>query len=211
MAAVTLNAKARPERGTRAARRLRQSGRVPAVLYGHEQENVTLSVPGETIRHIVHQGAKLVDLQGDVSESALIRQVQWDTLGIEVLHIDLYRVSAGERVEMSVAVVLRGEAPGAKTGGVVEHVLHEVEIECPVTSLPDRLEININHLALGDSIFAREIPLPEGARLLTDEDLLVVHCVEVKGVDLEEVAGAPEAGEPEVIGRKAEADEEEED
>jgi large subunit ribosomal protein L25 len=112
---------------------------------------------------------------------------------------------------MSVAVVLRGEAPGAKTGGVVEHVLHEVEIECPVTSLPDRLEININHLALGDSIFAREIPLPEGARLLIDEDLLVVHCVEVKGVDLEEVAGAPEAGEPEVIGRKAEADEEEEE
>jgi large subunit ribosomal protein L25 len=189
---------------------MRLHGQVPAVLYGHGLENVHLAVPTDSIRQIVLQGAKVVDLQGDLSESALIRDVQWDAFAAELLHVDLFRVTAGERVETPVSVVLRGEAPGVKAGGVIEHVLHEVDIECPVSSLPDRLEVNINQLELGKSILAKEIHLPEGATLLTDGDSVVVHCVEPMGADADEEAAAAEgASEPEVIGRKAEDEDEE--
>lgn len=203
---VELKAALRNVLGTRAVRRLRQSGNIPAVLYGHGQPNIHLSIRMEDLHQVVQHGTKVVELRGDVNESALIREVQWDPFGSEVLHIDLFRVSAGERVETTLPIVLKGEAPGAKAGGMVEHVLHEVDLECPVSSLPDRLELVINQLELGGAIFARELPLPEGAKLLSDPDQIVVHCVEPAG---EEVAAeAPEgAAEPEVIGRKAEEEE----
>jgi len=207
--AVSLSAKVRNERGSRAARRLREHGLVPAILYGHGQESVSLSVPGEQIQHIVHQGTKLVDLTGDVADTALIRDVQWDTFGGYVLHLDFYRVSAGELVETTLTVVLRGEAPGVKAGGLVEQVQHELEIECPVSSLPDRLELNIKSLELGGAIHAREVPLPEGAQLLSDPDSVIVHCVmPLREEEVEAPAAPAEAGEPEVIGRKPAEDEE---
>jgi large subunit ribosomal protein L25 len=135
--------------------------------------------------------------------------VQWDTFGGIVLHLDFYRVSAGELVETTLTVALRGEAPGVKAGGVVEQVQHELEIECPVSSLPDRLELSIRNLELGAAIHARDVPMPEGARLLSDPDAVIVHCV-MPMRDEEEAPAAPaEAGEPEVIGRKAGEEEEE--
>jgi large subunit ribosomal protein L25 len=210
MAAVLLHAKLRDERGSRAMTRLRSGGQIPAVLYGHGLDNVHLSLPADEVQHIMAQGAKVVDLQGDVNESALIRDVQWDPFATDVLHMDLFRVSVGEMVETTLPIVLRGDAPGVKAGGIIEHVLHEVDIECPVSSLPDRLEVSINHLELGESILASALNLPEGAKLQVDDDQVVVQCVEPTGGELdEEEAGAGEAAEPEVIGRKAEDDEEE--
>ncbi len=206
--AETLNAKIRSQRGTRAARRMREQGMIPAVLYGHGQENVHLALAVDELRHIIQQGTKLVELKGDVAESALIREVQWDTFGTEVIHIDFTRVSAGERVETRLPVHLRGEAAGQRAGGIIEHVLHELEIECPVNSLPDRLEVNISGLNVGESLTAGEVPLPEGAKLLVDPSLLVVHCV-LPVEEGEAEPTAPEAGEPEIIGRKAEEGEEE--
>ncbi len=205
--AVELSAKVRQERGTRSMRRLRSAGQIPAVLYGHGQETVSLAIQAELVQQVVQQGSKLVELRGELNESALIREVQWDPFGTEVLHLDLFRVTAGERVETTIAIHLRGEAAGLKSGGVVEHVLHEVDIECPVSSLPDRLELNINALGLGESLYARDLPLPEGAKLLIDEDLVVVHCVQPAHEEDEELAAAA-PGEPEVIGRKAGEDEE---
>ena len=90
--AETLNAKIRAQRGSRAARKMRQQGQVPAVLYGHGQENISLALPADQVRQLVQHGTKLVDIRGDVSESALIRDVQWDTFGYEVIHVDFARV-----------------------------------------------------------------------------------------------------------------------
>jgi large subunit ribosomal protein L25 len=202
-----LTAKIRQERGTNAIRRLRREGFVPAVLYGHGQGTVVLSLRTEQVQPAIQLGSKLVELQGDVQESALVREVQWDTFGTEVLHIDLTRVSAGERVETKVTVVLKGEAPGGRAGGIVEHVLHEIEIECPVASLPDRIDVNINGLELAQSIAAADVQLPAGARLLTDPDQVVVHCIEVAPEE-EELVAPGETAEPEVVGRKPEDEEE---
>jgi large subunit ribosomal protein L25 len=196
----SMQVKIREGVGTRQTRKLRQGGQVPAILYGHGEKNVNLVIPGTQVLHAVKVGAKLVDLSGDVTETALIRQVQWDAFGIEVLHLDLSRVSADETVEIVLPIELKGSAPGTREGGLVEHVKHEARILCPVVSLPERLEININNLHLDGELTLANVTLPAGASIVGDADEIVVHCVKPK--DMVEGAGPGEPGEPEVIARK---------
>jgi large subunit ribosomal protein L25 len=193
--------------GKRRNRRLRQSGKIPAVLYGHGQASVSLAVSADALEAAMRHGAKLVDLTGAVSESALLKELQWDTFGTHLLHVDFARTAADERIEVQIAVVLRGEAPGTKEGGVVEHLVHEVEIECPAAAIPDRLEVNINSLALGQLVTAGQLKLPAGAKLVGDPEKTVVQCVE-PAEEEEAEPGIGESVEPEVIGRKAEEEEE---
>jgi large subunit ribosomal protein L25 len=143
-------------------------------------------------------------LTGAANESALISGVQWDTFGLEVLHVDFTRASADERIEVEVSVELKGQAVGVKEGGIIEQVLREVQIECPAGAIPEKLVLNISDLALGGSLTCGKLVLPEGAKLLTDADEMVVHCVTPRE-EGEEAAG--EGAEPEIIGRK-EGDEE---
>jgi large subunit ribosomal protein L25 len=127
----TLKVELRSTLGKRNNRRLRRSGHVPAVLYGHGQESVSLAVPKSAIEGALRHHSRLVDLAGGANESALISEIQWDTFGLEVLHVDFTRASADERIEVEVSIELKGQAVGAKEGGVVEQVLREVQIECP--------------------------------------------------------------------------------
>jgi large subunit ribosomal protein L25 len=200
--ADTLNVKRREKLGTANNRRLRDSGFIPAILYGHGEANVNLTVPTGDVFAVVRHGGKLVKLAGDASDNALIRAVQWDTWGKNVLHIDLLRVSEKDKVTTKVTVELKGTAIGISEGGVVEHVLHEVEIECPAMSIPDKLVLSITDLHLDGALFAKDIPLPAGARMETDVEALIVHCVPPH-IEAEEPPPA-EAGaaEPEVIGQK---------
>jgi len=145
-------------------------------------------------------------LQGAVSEKAFIRELQWDVYGTGVLHLDLARVSADEKVEVQVPIELRGEAPGVKEGGIVTHLVHEVEVECLVTAIPEKLTVNINELKLGDALLVGDLNLPAGVKLLSAPDAVVVQCVEPKPEEEEVAVG--EGAEPEVIGRKAEEEEE---
>jgi large subunit ribosomal protein L25 len=197
----SLQVTVREQLGSRKSRRLRASGLVPAILYGHGEKNVSLTIPDSQVKHAVHHGARLVDLKGDVTETALIRQVQWDAFGLEVLHLDLSRVSPDETVEVLLPIQLKGSAPGSREGGVIEHVKHEVRILCPVVSLPEHLDMNINSLHLNQELTLGQLTLPTGAKLLADADEIVVHCVKVKA---EAELGAAGAGgaEPEVIVKK---------
>lgn len=198
-----LNVQLRETRGKRHARRLRNAGWVPAVLYGHGEEPVSLSVSTEELDGAVRHGTRLVNLIGAVRQQAFVRELQWDTWGIHVLHVDFTRISAHERVQVQVTVELRGEAPGIKEGGVVEQLLHVVQIECEVTAIPEKVEVNVNHLNLGDSIGVQQLEISEGAKILGDAEAVVVHCVQPM-VAPEEVEAEAEEAEPEVIGRKAE-------
>ncbi len=206
-----LQVKVREETGSNAVKRVRRAGYVPAVLYGHQEANVKLSVPSDQIHAAIRHGSRIVELQGEVTDTALIRDVQWDSLGVDVLHLDLTRVSATEKIQVTLPLELRGEAPGAREGGMIEHLIHEIEIECSAASLPDRIEVRISALHIGGSIKMGEIPLPEGVDLLSDPDGMVVHCVAVTAPPEEEEVAVAEPGEPEVIGRKAEEQEGEED
>ena len=199
---------ARDSGGKHINRRLRGAGHVPAILYGHGLENVCLSIPGDALSTALRHGARLVDLTGAVNESAFIRALQWDTYGTSVLHVDFTRISADELVKVEVAVELRGEAPGTKEGGVVEQLVHTVQVECPAGAIPEKLYVNVNNLKLNDTVLLGALELPAKARVFGDPETLVVHCiVPVEKPELE----AGEAGaEPEVIGGKKEEESEEE-
>jgi large subunit ribosomal protein L25 len=190
--------------------RLRRKGRLPAVLYGHGEDPVSLTLAADEFEASLRHGAKVVDLDGDASGKALLQEVQWDTFFQQVLHVDLLRVQAGERVTVEVPIELRGEAPGTRGGGVVEQPIHSIEIEVSLDVIPDKLHLNINHLEIDGYLTAKDITdLPEGATILSDDEAVIVHCV-LPAAD-EEAAMAEEAasGEPEVIGKGKEDDEDE--
>lgn len=201
-----LKVKPRQPGGKRDARRLRRGGQVPVNLYGHGQQNVYLAAAADDLRTLLRHGARVIDLEGEqVQEKAFIRELQWDTYGLEVLHVDLTRVSADERVEVRVAVELRGAAPGVAEGGIVELLVHDLEIECLAIDIPEKLILRVNQLKLGDDLTAAAVELPPGAKLVSDPETMVAHCVKPKAeVEVGAEAAPVEGAEPEVIGRKAE-------
>ena len=207
--AEELTVEIRENTGKHKNRRLRKAGSIPAVLYGHGAESVCLAVSAEQLDAAIRHGSRLVSLIGDVRESAFIREVQWDTWALHILHVDFTRVSADEKVEVHVPVELRGEAPGVRAGGVVIHLIHEVDLECPAAAVPDKLEVNINSLKLEDSVTVADLELPAGATVKGSPEAVVVHCV-VPAEEPEEVMAEAAPGEPEVIGAKEEEGETEE-
>ena len=207
----TLVAQKREDRGTRTARRMRAAGRVPGVLYGHKQETLAVSFSAEELSRIIRHGVRVVDLQTDGgTEKALIKELQWDHLGKEVLHVDLARVSTDERIEISVRLEVKGIAPGVTGGGVLDQPMHTLLVECLAVAIPDSIRVNINELQLGAAIHVKDLTLPEGVKALADPDAIVVH---VTTPAAEPEAGAAPAGtaEPEIIGRKAAEGEEAEE
>jgi large subunit ribosomal protein L25 len=204
MSSETLEVKKREELGTLATNRLRQTGYVPANLYGHGEPNVNLAVKSDAINNIIHHGTKLLSLTGDVSDTALLREVQWDAFGIDVLHIDLTRVSQTELVEVTLPIELHGEAPGSSEGGQLSVVAHELTIRCPASDIPDHLHVSVAGLHLGQAIHASEVTLPAGAEMLTPAHDVVVHVVKPAGMLDDAESGL--SVEPELI-RKEKSDE----
>lgn len=199
-----LEVQSRDAIGKRNNRRLRAAGSVPAVLYGHGTDPVSLTIPTDQLAAVLRHGSQVVDLTGSLKEKALIREIQYDVFGTDVLHVDFTRVSADERVQVTVSVAVRGEAPGAKEGGITQQITHEVEIECAAVSIPESLTLSVNELDLNESLLASDIELPEGVQLVTPAETVMVQCNEPVEVLDEEEEGADSGAEPEVIGEKQE-------
>ncbi len=205
--AEQLNVRLRERRGKRNNRRLRKAGEIPAVLYGHGEEAVSLALSADEVNTAMRHGSRLVQLAGAVKEQAFIRECQWNTWGTQVLHLDFTRVSEHERVQVQISIELRGESPGQKSGGVVEHLIHEIDMECEVTEIPEKLSLSVNSLELGDTITVADLELPASAVVALAPETILVQCVEVAELADEDEGEAAEA-EPEVIGRKKEEEEE---
>lgn len=192
--------------GTAATRRLRRSGKVPAVLYGHGEGTTHLSVPEAQVQALLRHHSKTVSLTGDVQETALVREVQFDPLGIEVLHLDLMRVNLKELVEVTVPIHKHGDPVGLREGGVLLENIHEVEIRCPAGDIPESVGLDVNNLHVGGQLTAGDLELPAGIELVTPADAVVAHIeVPKEAVEVEEVAGA----EPELISKGGAKEEEE--
>jgi large subunit ribosomal protein L25 len=193
-------AQPRTRLGSQHALKYRRQGQVPAVIYGHKEEVLAIAVPHDDMWKVIRQGARIIDvkIQGQ-SEHCLVQEVQWDYLGKEIQHVDFKRVSADEKVHVTVPVQLRGTAPGVAAGGAVNLVLHDLHIECLVTNIPDVLRVNIGELQLDQAIHIKELVLPAGVKVLGDPDEVVVLCTRKQEI-VEPTPGA-EAGaaEPEVI------------
>jgi large subunit ribosomal protein L25 len=208
--AETLHVEKRKSFGKRNNSRLRRAGRLPAVLYGHGEEAVSLTLASDKLEAALRHGARVVDIDGDASGKALLQDVQWDTFYHQVLHVDLLRVRAGEKVTVDLPVELRGESAGVLEGGILEQVIHSIEIECPLDVIPEKLHLNIKNLQIGGHLTAKDIiDLPAGATILIDEDEMIVHCVKREEEDEEAAGEEGAAAEPEVIGKGKDEDEEE--
>lgn len=207
---LTLQAQARdPEKnkgtGTRVARRLRRSGLIPAIVYGHKETPAPVALPREEVARLVKRSGHLAELRiGDRTEMVLVKAVQWDYLGKEIIHLDFARVRADEAINTQVRLELHGMAPGTADGGVVEFLVHSLDVTCQARSIPDSLRVEISGLGLGDGIHVRDLTLPEGVTATADPDLLIVHVVVRHAAPEPTVAGGEGGSEPEVIGRKAE-------
>jgi large subunit ribosomal protein L25 len=196
-----LSATVRDEKGKRAVRRLRGRGLVPGVIYGHGAATVPIAVDVDALAAAVRHGVRVVDVKYDgKDEKALIREIQWDTFGHEILHFDLTRVSKGERIEVEVRIELRGTPAGVKEGGILEQAMHELSIECPATEVPSEIRLNVNELGLGQALHVSDLPLPSRVKALAEPDAMVVHVTAPVAVEEETVEAA--AAEPELIGRE---------
>jgi large subunit ribosomal protein L25 len=157
-------------------KRLRQAGNIPAVLYGHKEGNVLLSVAAKDINRAINDGSYVVELAGAASDSALIKEVQWDAFGINVVHVDFTRVDANEKVEVTLPIVLKGDAIGTHHGGEINFHQHELTIACPALKVPDKIELRISELDIDQTISAGDVPLPEGAELAEAATTPIVSC-----------------------------------
>jgi large subunit ribosomal protein L25 len=208
--AEVLEVEKRERVGSSATQKLRRVGKVPAVLYGHGEKNEHLSVPASQVRTLLRHHSKTVELSGAIKDTALISEIQWDPLGIEVLHLDLIRVNLRELVEVSVAVQTYGDPVGVREGGVLIENLHQVDIRCPAGKIPDNVALNVTELHIGENMNASELELPEGVELVTPPDTTVAHIEEPRGeAALEEEVEGQATDEPEVISKGGEKAEEE--
>ncbi len=205
--ADVLQVEKRDQTGSAATQRLRRNGQVPAVLYGHGQENQHLAIPVAQVKTLLRHHSKMVELTGAVSDNALVCDMQWDPLGIDVLHLDLMRVDLAEKVDVTVAIHTHGDPAGVREGGMLIENLHEVDIRCSAGSIPENIGMNVSDLHLGGSLTAADLELPSGVELITPPETVVVHIEEVRAdVEVEETAvGA----EPEVISKGGDKQEDE--
>jgi len=203
----TLNVEIREVTGRSKMKVLRAAGKIPAVIYGLGKDSVSLSVSADQFDKAVKTGNRIVSLSGGESGDVFIKEVQWDTWGSTVLHVDFTRVEAGKKIEVTVSIDIRGDAPGTHMGGTVEQPITEMQLLCPPRSMTDRLQININALELGQQITVADLELPEGSEAVLEPDTVVVQCIEkVASADSDEDAPEVTGAEPEVIGKKADDD-----
>jgi large subunit ribosomal protein L25 len=208
---VVLVAQARQGHGSRAARRLRKEGKVPAVVYGHGEGTVAVVLAADELAKAIRQGARVIDLkQGEKVQKALIRELQWDPFGQDILHADFARVSADERITLDVRVELRGTAPGVTAGGVLVQQIHNLHVECSVTNVPESIRVNVGELQLDQVLYVRDLALPEGVVVKNDPDAIVAQVTQKVVEGETAVTPAAEQAEPEIIGKKKEEEEEEE-
>jgi large subunit ribosomal protein L25 len=201
---VVLATQKRDGRGSHRAAKLRAGGLIPAVVYGHKEATVSVALSGEELGNAIRHGVRVVDLKTDAGvQKALIREIQWDHLGKDILHVDFARVSMDERIKVTVPLEIRGIAPGVTAGGLLVQPMHVLHVECLAIRIPEHVRVNINDLQLSGVIHVRELHLPEGVLALDDPDAVVVQVTAPLAEPEAAAAPAAEQAEPEVIGRKA--------
>ena len=181
MAQSTLEVKVRPEIGGGRPRRLRRQGLLPGIFYSHGEEPIPLTLDLEYIKKATGRlrENQIVNLEIDrdgkkLKKPAIVKDIQVDYLVGEVLHIDFQQIALDEKLTAMVPIITTGEAIGVtRDGGILEHILREVEIECLPTNLPEVIEVDVSALGIGDTIHIEDIPAIEGVTVLTEPTLSI--------------------------------------
>ncbi|MBI3323873.1 MAG: 50S ribosomal protein L25 [Candidatus Omnitrophica bacterium] len=206
----TLSVKPRPQTGTRAGGRNRRQGLVPGVVYGKSTTPANVLVERRQVEKLLLGQASehsLVTLRCESDgapaweKPVLVKQVQRDPVHGGIQHVDFHAIVLTEQIRIKIPLMLLGEAVGVKQdGGILEHFFREIEVECLPTEIPRQVEYEISHLKIGDTVHAKELAAPPGARITTDPDAVIVSVLTPKEEKPEEVTEAP--AEPEVIREK---------
>ncbi len=210
---VALATEPRIGTGSRVAQKLRKKGLIPAIIYGHKQDNVAVTVNAKELhRAIITLHARVLDLTvGGKTETVLIRELQWDHLGSEMMHVDFTRISKDDKVKVTVPVKTKN-APKSMGGGVLDQPFHQLHIECLATAIPDDITIDITNLTLGQPIHVKELTLPEGVKVLEPQEAVVIQ-LKLPGAEsiVPPTTPVDAAGSgPEVIKKEKKAEDEEE-
>jgi large subunit ribosomal protein L25 len=213
MATASLAGETRTETGKGVARKLRAAGRVPAVVYGHAREPQALSLTTRELEKLlstISTGSTVVELTlGGATTKTLIREVQRHPFKKQILHVDFQELVAGEKVSVEIPLVFVGVPEGVRlSGAILEQILHSIEVLVDPSNIPNHIDVDVTNLAMGHSLHVRELTLPAGLEVLSDEDATVCAVVAPRAVVEEPPAeGEAAAAEPELIRKPKEEEE----
>ena len=199
----TIQAESRKAAGSRAAIRLRKAGKLPAIVYGQKQDPMSVALDHHKMEQHLGHGAHLLnlDINGKL-QPCLIKDAQYDHLGSTLVHIDLARVNLSDKVKVHVTLELRGTPKGAAEGGVLRQDMQELEVECLVTNIPERVRIDISELKLDEVMYVKDLKLEAGLKCTNDPETVVATCrVPLEKAAVDVTAPAEGAAEPEVIAK----------
>ncbi|MDR2596891.1 MAG: 50S ribosomal protein L25 [Treponema sp.] len=201
MSKVVLQAKNREKKGSAESRRMRRSGRIPAVLYGRSGKSISIDLEAvdfiKNTKGISESTIVKVEVDGK-SYDAFVKDTQRNIIDGNILHIDFYEVESGIVLRAKVSIILHGNPIGVREGGMLENPVHEIEVECLPKDLPERIELDIAGLKANQSIHVRDIPLADGVKLISNPDQVVALVkfakAEVVAPVAEEAAAASATG-----------------
>jgi len=209
MEKITLKSVKREQTGKKYAKQLRNRKMVPGIVYGHGSEGLAIELISKDLETILKTGGAenaviYLQIDGetkDPEKTVLIRDIQSHPVTDQLLHVDFNTVSLTEKIQVKVEVHEKGESPGVKEGGILDHIHRELDIECLPTQIPERIIINIEELKIGDVIHVKDIEFPEGVKCLLDPEESVLGVIVPKIVEETEPEEVAEEGgsEPELI------------
>ncbi len=216
MIEVKLQARLRTGRGKSAARKVRREGLIPAVVYGHGEEAVSICIEEKAFRSAMQSVAGenvIVDLEldGEGMKQTIIKEIQVDPVTQNILHVDFQHVHKGEEVVVEVPIIARGVPQGVKEGGILDHILRKVEVRCLPSKIPDRFEVDVSDLGIGDSLHLSVIDFSDG-QILADDSISVLSVIAPKAKEevpvVEEEVEVPEEAEAEAVEEEEKKEEE---
>ncbi len=221
MKELSLSAHFRQERGTGASRRLRTKGSIPAVVYG-KKENILIGINEKEFKKVLHSDYgenAIIDLQikkdgkKEVSKKVFIKEVQHNPTSDGILHVDFYQFAVDKEITAKIPIVIKGEAPGVvQQEGILDHVLWELEVECLPSDIPEKIELDVSKMMIGDTIHVKDLSIPPKVKSLIDLEQVVISVGAPKKIEVEEEKlPEEEITEPEVIKKGKKPEEEVED
>jgi len=204
-----LIAKKRNLEGSSNARRMRHTGNLPGVVYGSDKSPVSIEVDLHEFEQILHHHTSeslLIDisLEGEGDLSVLVKDVQHHPVSSELIHVDLMRVEANKPISVDIALALVGEAEGVKAGGILDHVMHAIAVECLPGDLVESFEVDVSALEIGQQLQVSDLNLGSKYKIMVDEEAILAGVSGPQAEEEEEVEEVDAATEPEVITEKKE-------
>ena len=214
MEKINLDSEVRKQLTKGEMKKLRNSGKTPAVLYGNN-ENMSLIIDTGKFNSLLskagHNAIINLSFPDKTSKIVLVKEIQKNVISRKITHVDFYQINMEKKIEVSVPIIITGEAPGVKAGGVLAHIVRELKVKCLPTDIPDKIIVDISNLEIGHSISVKGLIVPENIEVLHQVDQIVINIVSPTILE-EIVPGAPAeaAAEPEVIGKGKKEEEGEE-